>query len=76
MVRYTFDIPETPEAQTLLNLIIATGFFNEVEYSKIDNEKPKTPNKETIEAIEDANNNRTTEVIVKTDDIFEDILNS
>ena len=52
MLRYTFDIPETPEAKFLLNIILTTGCFNEVEYSKIDNKKSKIPNKETIEAIE------------------------
>ena len=47
MRQYTFEIPETKEANLLLNFILATGLFNKVEQYK-----SKTPNKETIEAIE------------------------
>ena len=71
MQQYTFEIPETKEANLLLNFILATGLFNQVEHYK-----SKIPNKETIEAIDDVRNNRTTEVKIKTNDIFEDILNS
>ncbi len=35
-MQYTFDIPETPEAKFLLNLIIASGYFNEVKKNDIE----------------------------------------
>ena len=47
MQQYTFEIPETKEANLLLNFILATGLFNQIEHYK-----SKIPNKETIEAIE------------------------
>ena len=31
MQQYIFNVPETPEAKTLLNIIIATGYFNQVK---------------------------------------------
>ena len=48
MKRYTFDIPETPEAKVLLHLIISSGYFKEIHNTEIE---VNIPNDETIEAI-------------------------
>ncbi len=51
MQRYTFDIPETPEAKVLLHLIIASGYFKKIHNVEIEVNQSKIPNTETIEAI-------------------------
>ncbi len=56
------------EAQKFIELLKVLSFLTIKETNE--------PNKDTIEAIEEARNNRTTKVEIKTNDIFEDILNS
>jgi len=36
MQRYIFDIPETTEAKVLLNLIISSGYFKQVNKIELD----------------------------------------
>ena len=36
MQQYIFNIPETQKAKTLLNIIIATGYFDEIKKIKND----------------------------------------
>ncbi len=50
MQQYIFNVPETEEAKLLLNLIITTGYFDEIKHYTID-KKTGLPNKETIETI-------------------------
>ena len=75
MLQYIINVPDTSDAKALLRIIIATGYFNQVK--KVNtNTNEKIPNKETIEAIDDARNNRTTEVkITDINNIAAAILN-
>ena len=56
------------EAQKFLELLKVLTFITIKESYE--------PNEETKQAIEDARNNKITKVKIKTDDIFQDILNS
>ena len=47
MQQYIFDVPNTQEAKTLLNIIIATGYFKQVKMVNTNN-KSKIPNKKNI----------------------------
>ena len=47
MQQYFFDVPDTQDAKTLLNIIIATGYFNQVKKVSPDT-NPKNINEGTI----------------------------
>ena len=53
MKQYLIKVPDTPDAQFLLNLIIASGYFKIKEQNKI-------PNKTTLNAMKDAEQGKVT----------------